>query len=120
MLLPTPRSQMMMAYVKRQNLWLVGLLITWGTVSAAMAAVRNIPQFLLLRVLLGMFEAGALPALWSYLSHFYCKASCLLAGGRAGRRGPGGVMKEDNQWDYVDQTAEEAQQGKWRIACIVG
>ncbi|KAI8472261.1 MAG: major facilitator superfamily domain-containing protein [Monoraphidium minutum] len=66
-------SQVVMAYIERQNLWLSGLLVCWGTVATAMAGMKTIPQFLALRVLLGVFEAGALPALWTYLSHFYCK-----------------------------------------------
>lgn len=64
-------SQMLMAYIRRQNLYLAGLLACWGAAAAAMAGMRSIPQFLALRVLLGVFEAGALPALWTYLSHCY-------------------------------------------------
>ena len=62
-----------MAYVKRQNLWIAGLLATWGASAAAMAAMKSVPQFLALRVLLGAFEAGAVPGLSAYLAHFYCK-----------------------------------------------
>lgn len=64
---------MIMAYIPRQNLWLAALLVGWGTAAAAMAGIKSIPVFLFLRVLLGFFEAGSLPALWSYLAHFYCK-----------------------------------------------
>lgn len=66
-------SQMVMAYIPRQNAWLAFLLVTWGASAAAMAGARTVPQFLALRVLLGVFEAGALPGLWTYLAHFYCK-----------------------------------------------
>jgi MFS family permease len=64
---------MVMAYIPRQNAWLAFLLVTWGASAAAMAGARTVPQFLALRVLLGVFEAGALPGLWTYLAHFYCK-----------------------------------------------
>ena len=63
----------MSAYIPHQNLWLAFLLVAWGTIAAAMAGMRTVPVFLVLRVLLGLFEAGALPGLWCYLSHFYCK-----------------------------------------------
>lgn len=64
---------MLMAYIQRQNLYMAGLLAAWGAVAAGMAGMKTIPQFLAIRVLLGVFEAGALPALWTYLSHFYAK-----------------------------------------------
>jgi MFS family permease len=80
---------MIMAYIPRQNFWLALLLLTWGAAAAAMAAVKTIPQFLALRVLLGAFEAGALPGLWTYMAHFYCKVR--QAGGGGGKC-PGRVM----------------------------
>ncbi|GBF88096.1 MFS transporter [Raphidocelis subcapitata] len=66
-------SQMLMAVTRRQNLWLAGLLVSWGTIATAMAGIRNVAQYYLMRVLLGVFEAGALPGCWAYLAHFYSK-----------------------------------------------
>lgn len=54
-------------------IWLGTIALLWGVVAACFAAIRDVPEFLALRFLLGLFEAGALPGMWCYLSHFYSK-----------------------------------------------
>lgn len=53
--------------------WLAVLIAGWGTVASCFALVRGKPSFYLLRLLLGVFEAGAVPAMWFHLSQFYPK-----------------------------------------------
>ena len=45
-------------------LWLAVIVTLWGVSAMLLAAVQNAPQFLLLRVLLGVFEAGTFPGIW--------------------------------------------------------
>jgi MFS family permease len=54
-------------------IWLGTIGMLWGITAACFASLRSVPQFLALRFLLGFFEAGALPGMWSYLSHFYSR-----------------------------------------------
>jgi MFS family permease len=54
-------------------IWLGTIGMLWGITAACFASLRSVPQFLALRFLLGVFEAGALPGMWSYLSHFYSR-----------------------------------------------
>jgi sugar phosphate permease len=54
-------------------IWLGTIGMLWGITAACFASLRSVPQFLALRFLLGVFEAGALPSMWSYLSHFYSR-----------------------------------------------
>ena len=41
--------------------WLACLMLSWGVVCACTAAVRTRAQFFLIRVLLGVTEAGCFP-----------------------------------------------------------
>lgn len=50
------------------RLWLSRIMITWGLVSAAFALVNTEFQFLTLRVLLGIAEAGFMPAIVYYFT----------------------------------------------------
>ncbi|WIA15325.1 hypothetical protein OEZ85_001991 [Tetradesmus obliquus] len=54
-------------------IWLGTIGMLWGITAACFASLRSVPQFLALRFLLGVFEAGALPGMWSYLTHFYSR-----------------------------------------------
>jgi hypothetical protein len=45
-------------------LWLSFVVVAWGTCAAAMAWMRTPAQFLLLRLVLGVFEAGTFPGIW--------------------------------------------------------
>lgn len=51
--------------------WLPMLLVAWGSVAACFAAVQGIRSFLALRLLLGVAEAGAYPAIYSWLQRFF-------------------------------------------------
>jgi MFS family permease len=51
--------------------WLTGLLIGWGVVAACFALVRAPWSLYLLRLLLGILEAGAQPALWHVYTLFF-------------------------------------------------
>lgn len=51
--------------------WLTILLIGWGCVATCFALVNSAWSLYLLRVLLGILEAGALPALWHVFSVFF-------------------------------------------------
>lgn len=63
--------------------WLSVLLLGWGTVASCMSLINNQGSFFALRLLLGLFEAGAVPAMWYHLSTFYpadrCGDSCSTA-----------------------------------------
>lgn len=53
------------------RLWLSRIMITWGLVSAAFALVNTEFQFLTLRVLLGIAEAGFMPAIVYYFTLWF-------------------------------------------------
>lgn len=50
--------------------WLSLLLIGWGVTASVFSLIHNRTTFYALRLLLGVFEAGALPAIWYHLSQF--------------------------------------------------
>lgn len=45
-------------------LWLSIIVTLWGFFATAMAWMRTTTQFLVVRLLLGIFEAGAFPGIW--------------------------------------------------------
>ena len=51
--------------------WYGGIIVAWGVVASCTAAVHTAPQLYAMRLLLGMFEAGAAPCAWHVLSAFY-------------------------------------------------
>lgn len=51
--------------------WIARILITWGTLSCAMALVQGPISFLVLRFLLGVAEAGFFPGVILYLSYWF-------------------------------------------------
>lgn len=51
--------------------WLTRIMVTWGLVGAAFALVTTETQFLVLRVLLGIAEAGLVPAIVYYLTSWF-------------------------------------------------
>jgi ACS family tartrate transporter-like MFS transporter len=51
--------------------WLARILVSWGLVSCAMMAVRGPWGFCLLRILLGVAEAGFFPGVILYLTYWF-------------------------------------------------
>eukprot|EP00775_Hariotina_reticulata_P014249 gene14249-14397_t len=51
--------------------WLTVIMFTWGVVAALFAAVQHPWQFYLLRLLLGLAEAGTFPGIWYAMSLWY-------------------------------------------------
>lgn len=51
--------------------WMARIMVTWGLVAAGFALVQNETQFLILRVLLGIAEAGFFPGVVYYLSFWF-------------------------------------------------
>lgn len=56
------------------RLWLGVMLIAWGIAATLMGAVRGVAEFYVLRVLLGIAEAGFFPGIIIYLSHWFPNA----------------------------------------------
>jgi ACS family tartrate transporter-like MFS transporter len=52
------------------RLWIAGIVMAWGTVSAAMLFIRGESSFYALRFLLGLAEAGFFPGMILYLSYW--------------------------------------------------
>jgi MFS transporter, ACS family, tartrate transporter len=51
--------------------WIARIMITWGIITALMAFIHTVWQFYLVRLLVGAAEAGFLPAVIVYLSHWF-------------------------------------------------
>jgi len=51
--------------------WIARIMISWGVVAIAMAAVRGVASFYLLRFLLGIAEAGFFPGIILYLTLWF-------------------------------------------------
>ncbi|HXR36743.1 MAG TPA: MFS transporter [Candidatus Binataceae bacterium] len=51
--------------------WIARIMISWGVVAIAMAAVRGAASFYLLRFLLGVAEAGFFPGIILYLTYWF-------------------------------------------------
>ena len=51
--------------------WIARIMLTWGLVAMAMALVRGPRSFYLLRILLGVAEAGFFPGVILYLTYWY-------------------------------------------------
>jgi MFS family permease len=57
--------------------WLSLLLLCWGVVASCGCLIHNVPSFFTLRLLLGVFEAGAVPAMWWHLAQFFPPERCV-------------------------------------------
>ena len=55
--------------------WLARIAITWGVAACAMAFVQNQPGFYALRFILGVAEAGFVPAMLFYVASWFPQAS---------------------------------------------
>ncbi|HEX8594425.1 MAG TPA: MFS transporter [Pseudomonas sp.] len=51
--------------------WIARIMITWGLISAAMAFVQGETSFYVLRLLLGIAEAGLFPGVMLYLTYWF-------------------------------------------------
>ncbi|MBB5501465.1 MFS transporter [Paraburkholderia sp. MM5384-R2] len=51
--------------------WIARIMITWGIVSASMMFVRTPMSFYIMRFLLGVAEAGFIPAILLYLTYWF-------------------------------------------------
>lgn len=56
------------------RLWITRIMISWGLTSAAMALVSGETSFLVVRFLLGFFEAGFFPGMILYLTFWFPNA----------------------------------------------
>jgi MFS transporter, ACS family, tartrate transporter len=51
--------------------WLARIMVTWGLLAMSMMFVRTVPQFYIVRFLLGMAEAGFFPGVFYYLMQWF-------------------------------------------------
>ena len=51
--------------------WITRIMVSWGVVSAAMALVQGPTSFYVMRVLLGITEAGFFPGVMLYLTYWF-------------------------------------------------
>ena len=51
--------------------WIARVMVTWGLISAAMAFVQGETSFYVLRLLLGIAEAGLFPGVMLYLTYWF-------------------------------------------------
>ena len=56
------------------RLWITRIMISWGVASAAMALISGPTSFLVVRFLLGFFEAGFFPGMILYLTFWFPSA----------------------------------------------
>jgi MFS transporter, ACS family, tartrate transporter len=66
--------------------WIARILLTWGVLASATGLIHSVHQFYAIRFLLGLAEAGFLPGLFVYISHWYVprdrgKAMAMLMAG---------------------------------------
>lgn len=53
------------------RLWIARIMITWGALAAAMSAVQGETSFYVMRIVLGISEAGLLPGIILYLTYWF-------------------------------------------------
>src|ERR1700682_5989603 len=53
------------------RLWIARIMLTWGLISGGMAFVTGETSFIVMRVLLGVAEAGFFPGMILYLTYWY-------------------------------------------------
>jgi ACS family tartrate transporter-like MFS transporter len=61
----------LLAEVWSARKWIARILLTWGLVSTATGLIHSTAQFYFARFMLGIAEAGFVPAILVYLSHWY-------------------------------------------------
>jgi D-galactonate transporter len=63
----------MMLHKVGPRIWIARILVTWGIVGCAMAAIQGATSFYILRFLLGLAEAGFAPGVLLYLTYWFPK-----------------------------------------------
>ncbi|CAG8473701.1 3806_t:CDS:10, partial [Cetraspora pellucida] len=58
----------------KPSIWIASLMVGWGVVMVAMSFVKNYPQLVATRLLLGVFEAGLFPGVVYYITKWYKKS----------------------------------------------
>ncbi|ORY02799.1 putative nicotinamide mononucleotide transmembrane transporter protein [Basidiobolus meristosporus CBS 931.73] len=53
--------------------WIARIMVTWGTCTMCMAAVKNFPGMMVCRLFLGISEAGLFPGIVFYLTFWYTR-----------------------------------------------
>lgn len=53
------------------RIWIARIMILWGVIAAAMALVNSVSAFMVMRVLLGIGEAGFFPGMILYLTYWF-------------------------------------------------
>jgi ACS family tartrate transporter-like MFS transporter len=69
MLLEIPGGVLAEVWSARQ--WISRILLTWGILASATGLIHSVREFYWLRFFLGLAEAGFLPAILVYISHWY-------------------------------------------------
>jgi len=64
-----PSNLLLVRYGAR--IWIARIMVTWGLISASMMFVEGTTSFYVLRFMLGVAEAGFLPGIIYYLSHWF-------------------------------------------------
>jgi MFS transporter, ACS family, tartrate transporter len=68
-LFEVPSSVLLLRYGPRK--WIARIILTWGIVATATAFVQNAPELYILRFVLGVAEAGFIPAIVFYYSLWF-------------------------------------------------
>lgn len=58
------------------RIWIARIMVTWGIISGAMMFVTTPTSFYILRFLLGVAEAGFIPAILLYLTYWFPASKC--------------------------------------------
>jgi MFS transporter, ACS family, tartrate transporter len=72
-----PSNLFMQRYGARR--WIARIMLSWGIISAATAAVQNQESFYVLRFLLGLAEAGFFPGIVYYFGSWFSKRDMAVA-----------------------------------------
>jgi MFS transporter, ACS family, tartrate transporter len=59
---------------KSARIWLARMMIVWGVAAAGMGLLSGVREFFVLRILLGIAEAGFFPRIIVYLSNWFLRA----------------------------------------------
>lgn len=60
----------------RPSIWIPFIMVIWGCMCVAMGFVKNYPQLMVVRALLGLAEGGLFPGITFYLTMWYRRHEC--------------------------------------------